>query len=126
MTKKLVAGGLGDSTVEAARRRWRSWFSHVAQYRDITFRQEELASLKEWVQDQANLAETTALQAAARPYGGDMHAELIRRVRDPDALPPGTRPEDSNPALLTGAAYQLTDECSIWFGFRSDLPDLDA
>lgn len=120
MTQKLVAGGLGPSTVETAQRRRRMWFSHVAQYRDIPHRQQELVSLTEWVQDQANAAETVALDSGKNPYGGTMHTELIERLSDRDALPPGTPADDSHPALLSGAAYQLTDDCSIWFSSRPD------
>ena len=97
MTHKLVAGGIGPSTVETAQRRRRLWFSHVAQFRDIPHRQEELASLTEWVQDQANAAESDALDSGKDPYGRLMHDRLIERLSDPDALPAGTPPEDSDP-----------------------------
>jgi hypothetical protein len=120
MTRKLVTGGLGPSTVETAQRRRRYWFSHVAEYRDIPHRQQELASLAEWVQDQANAAESAALDSGRDPYGRFMHHSLIERLSDRDALPPGTPPDDTDPALLSGAAYQLTDDCSIWFSPRPD------
>ena len=120
MTHKLRAGGLGPSTVETARRRRRLWFSHVTQFRDIPHRQEELASLTEWVQDQANAAESLALGSGKDPYGRLMHDKLIERLSDRDALPAGTPPDDSDPALLSGAAYQLTDDCSVWFAPKPD------
>jgi hypothetical protein len=120
MTHKLVTGGLGPSTVETAQRRRRYWFSHVAQFRDIPYRQQELASLTEWVQDQANAAESAALDLGREPYGRVMHDKLIERLSDRDALPGGTPPDDADPALLSGAAYQLTDDCSVWFSPRPD------
>jgi hypothetical protein len=120
MTHKLVDGGLGPSTVETAQRRRRFWYSHVAQFRDIPHRQQELAGLAEWVQDQANAAESAALDSGKEPYGRLMHDKLIERLQNLDALPAGTPPEDSNPALLSGAAYQLTDDCSVWFSPRPD------
>lgn len=120
MTHKLVDGGLGPSTVETAQRRRRLWYSYVAQFRDIPHRQQELASLAEWVQDQANAAESAALDSGKEPYGRLMHDKLIERLQNLDALPAGTPPEDSNPALLSGAAYQLTDDCSVWFSPRPD------
>lgn len=120
MTHKLVTGGLGPSTVETAQRRRRFWFSHVAQFRDIPYRQQELASLTEWVQDQANAAESAALDSGREPYGRFMHDKLIERLSDRDALPAGTPPDDADPALLSGAAYQLTDDCSVWFSPRAD------
>lgn len=120
MTRKLVAGGLGPSTVETAQRRRRLWFSQVAQFRDIPHRQEELASLTEWVQDQANAAESAALDSGKDPYGRLMHDKLIERLSDRDALPAGTPTDDSDPALLSGAAYQLTDDCSVWFTPKPD------
>jgi hypothetical protein len=122
MTHKLVAGGLGPSSVETARRRRRFWYTHVTKLRDIPHRQQELASLTEWVQDQANAAESAALDSGRDPYGRFMHDKLIERLGDPDALPAGTVSEDSNPALLSGAAYQLTDDCSVWFSSRPDPP----
>lgn len=126
MPRKLIDGGLGDSTVETAQRRRRSWFSHRARYRDIPHRQEELNSLTEWVQDEANAAESVALDSGEVPYGRVMHRELITRLRDRDALPSGTRAEDSDPALLSGAAYQLTDDCSVWFSPRPAAPSTDV
>jgi hypothetical protein len=120
MTRKLIAGGLGPSTVETAQRRRRYWFTHVTQFRDIPHRQQELASLTEWVQDQANAAESAALDSGKDPYGRLMHDTLIERLHDRDALPAGTLAEDSAPALLSGAAYQLTDDCSVWFSTRPD------
>jgi hypothetical protein len=120
MTHKLVAGGLGPSTVETAQRRRRFWYTHVTRFRDIPHRQQELASLTEWVQDQANAAESAALDSGKEPYGRFMHETLIERLYNSDALPPGTPSEDSNPALLSGAAYQLTDDCSVWFSPRPD------
>lgn len=120
MTHKLVAGGLGPSTVETAQRRRRFWYTHVARFRDIPHRQQQLASLTEWVQDQANAAESAAMDSGKEPYGRFMHDELIERLYDSGALPVGTPFEDSNPALLSGAAYQLTDDCSVWFSPRPD------
>jgi hypothetical protein len=120
MTHKLVAGGLGPSTVEAAQRRRRFWYTHVTRFRDSPHRQQELASLTEWVQDQANAAESAAMDSGKEPYGRLMHEKLIERLYDTDALPAGTPSEDSNPALLSGAAYQLTDACSVWFSPRPD------
>lgn len=120
MTHKLVTGGLGPSTVETAQRRRRFWFSHVAQYRDIPHRQQELASLTEWVQDQTNAAESEALDSGRDPYGRFLHEKMIERLSDRSALPPGTSPDDTDPALLSGAAYQLTDDCSVWFSPRPD------
>jgi hypothetical protein len=126
MSKKLRAGGLGESVVDTAKRRRTGWFAHRAQYRDIPYRQEELNSLQEWVQDQANLAESIALDTGAVSYGRAMHSDLIARLHDVAAVPGGTRPEDRNPTLLTGAAYQLTDDCTVWFSPREKVPGLDA
>ena len=126
MSKKLRAGGLGESVVDTAKRRRTGWFAHRAQYRDILYRQEELNSLQEWVQDQANLAESAALDAGVLPYGRAMHSDLIGRLHDTAAVPEGTRPEDRNPTLLTGAAYQLTDDCAIWFSPGEEVQGLDA
>jgi hypothetical protein len=69
MARKLEAGGLGPSVVDSARRRRRMWFSHRAQVRDIDEREDELRSLQEWVEDEANAAETAAIDTGAMPYG---------------------------------------------------------
>ncbi len=126
MSKKLRAGGLGESVVETAKRRRTGWFAHRAQYRDIPYRQEELNSLQEWVQDQANLAESSALDTGTLPYGRAMHSDLIARLHNAATVPEGTRPEDRHPTLLTGAAYQLTDDCTVWFSPPGEVPGLDA
>ncbi len=115
MTKKLERGGLGPSVVATAGRRRALWFAHRAQYRDITEREEELEALKEWVQDQANAAEIAARAEGSSPYGSVMFEELMGRLGSAEALPVGTRQFDSHPALLSGAAFQLTDECSVWW-----------
>jgi hypothetical protein len=60
MSKKLRAGGLGESVVGTAKRRRTGWFAHRAQYRDIPYRQEELDSLQEWVQDPVSNANDSA------------------------------------------------------------------
>ena len=119
MTRKLEAGGLGPSVVETARRRRRLWYSHRAEVRDLGEREAELRSLQEWVQDQANASEVAAIATEAVPYGPQMYDGLVARVSAEDAVPEGTRPEDRNPALLTGAAFELTDECSVWWSPRS-------
>lgn len=123
MTKKLERGGLGPSVIETARRRRRLWYSHVAALRDIGEREAELASLREWVQDQANFAEASAMQDD--PYGQAMYRELHGQLCT-DAVPEGTRREDSDPALLSGAAFELTDECLVWWSKPFDLAEADG
>ncbi len=115
MTKKLEHGGLGPSVIASAGKRRALWFAHCARYRDITEREEELDSLQEWVQDQANAAEITARASNSDPYGIEMFKALMGRLSSAEALPTGTRRSDSNPALLSGAAFDLTDACSIWW-----------
>jgi hypothetical protein len=113
LTKKLVRGGLGPSVVESARRRRRLWYSHVASFRDIGTRENELRSLREWVQDQANAAELDSMDETS--YGPQMYRALLERLRAEDAVPKGTWPEDRDPSLLAGAVFELTDECSVWW-----------
>jgi hypothetical protein len=113
LTRKLQRGGLGPSVVESARRRRRLWYSHVASFRDISAREDELRSLKEWVQDQANAAELDSIEKTT--YGPRMYHALFERLRADDAVPKGTRIEDRDPSLLAGAAFELTDECSVWW-----------
>lgn len=115
MTKKLEHGGLGPSVIASAGKRRALWFAHRARYRDITEREEELDSLQEWVQDQANAAEIAARAGDSDPYGVEMFKVLMGRLSSAEALPADTRRSDSNPALLSGAAFELTDACSIWW-----------
>lgn len=126
LSSKLKAGGLGPSVIESAQRRRRMWFSHCAQFRDITEREDELRSLQEWVQDEANSAETAAIAFGASPYGPHMYQDLMSRLRSVDALPAGTRSQDQNPALLAGAAFELTDQCSVWWAPRASEGDAGA
>jgi hypothetical protein len=123
MTRKLEAGGLGPSVVDSAQRRRRMWFSHRAQVRDIDEREHELRSLQEWVQDEANAAETAAIDTGAMPYGLQMYQDVITRLRSREALPPGTRHDDGNAALLAGAAFELTDDCFVWWSPRGAVAD---
>lgn len=124
LTKKLKKGELGPSVLEAAGRRRALWYVHRARYRDIDHREEELASLQEWVQDQANLAESEV--TVTEPYGKEMFALLTKRLRNPGELPSGTRAEDRDPALLSGAAFELTDQCLIWWSLPFPIEDADA
>jgi Cap4-like dsDNA endonuclease family protein len=123
MTRKLRRGGLGPSTLASAGR-WRAlWYGHSAAHRDIPGREEELDSLREWVQDQANRSEAAAIAADVDPYGAEMYEVLMDRLSPADKLPPGTRFEDSDVALLAGAAFQLTDECLVWWSPVFDMDD---
>ncbi len=126
MSRKLEAGGLGPSVVDSARRRRRIWFSHRAQVRDIDERESELRSLQEWVQDEANTAETAAIATGALPYGPQMYRDLMTRLRSHESLPPGTRREDGDAALLAGAAFELTNDCFIWWSPRDAVGGADA
>ncbi len=126
LTKKLKKGGLGPSVQRSAGRKRARWYAHRARYRDIPHREEELDSIEEWVQDQANLAEIEARKNDDESYGGDMFGRLSRVLSDREAPPLGTRPEDSNPALLAGAAFELTDACMIWWSPEFSVDDENA
>lgn len=126
LTKKLKDGGLGPSVVDTARRRRRMWYSHAATHRDLRDREAELRSLEEWVQDQANAAEMEAAADGPSQYGSRMYQTLMARLQAQTLLPDGTRREDSNPALLSGAAFELTDACSVWWAPRPDAEDDDG
>jgi hypothetical protein len=123
LSRKLEAGGLGPSVKRSAGRRRARWYAHRARHRDIGYREGELDSIEEWVQDQANIAETTARKDHPDDYGPQMFEDLTRALSSREALPPGTRREDSDPALLAGAAFELTDACSVWFSPESSLAD---
>lgn len=118
MTRKLERGGLGPSVISSARSRRALWFAHCARHRDIVEREEELDSLQEWVQDQANVAEGVARAGGSDPYGLEMLEDLMGRLGSAEKLPAGTRRSDGNPALLAGAAFELTDACSVWWSDR--------
>lgn len=126
LTRKLEDGGLGPSVVDTARRRRRMWYSHTAERRDLGDREAELRSLEEWVQDQANAAEIEAASNGPSSYGPLMYQTLMTRLRAQDLLPEGTRHEDSDPALLSGAAFELTDACSVWWAPRPDTGGNDG
>jgi hypothetical protein len=125
MTKKLERGGLGPSVVSSAGNRRALWFAHRARYRDIVEREEELDSLEEWVQDQANAAEGVARAGGPGPYGPEMLDDLMDRLGSAEAFPRGIRRVDGNPALLAGAAFELTDACSVWWSDRFQIGEPD-
>jgi hypothetical protein len=126
MTRKLEAGGLGPSVIDPARRRRLMWFAHRARVRDIDERESELRSLQEWVQDEANAAESAAIASGAMPYGLDMYQKLMTSLRSEESLPTGTRREDGHTALLAGAAFELTDDCFVWWSPRDAVEGIDA
>lgn len=125
MTKKLERGGLGPSVISSAGSRRALWFAHRARHRDIVEREEELDSLQEWVQDQANAAEGVARARDVDSYGSEMLDDLMSRLGTTEDLPAGTRSSDGNPALLAGAAFELTDACSVWWSDRFPIEGLD-
>jgi hypothetical protein len=55
-----------------------------------------------------------------------MYNDLMTRLRSRDALPLGTRQEDANSALLAGAAFELTDDCFVWWSPREAVEGIDA
>jgi hypothetical protein len=50
----------------------------------------------------------------------------MTRLRSRETLPIGTRHEDGNAALLAGAAFELTDDCSVWWSPRDAVEGVDA
>lgn len=117
MARKLRAGGLGPTILSSAPRLRRRWYEVEVGFRsDLpSVFADEIRRLRAEVVDRAGQAES-ATREVARVYGQTMHTTLSHLLAD-EAIAPKV---PVGHAELMGCAYQLTDECEIWW---SDLFD---
>ncbi len=111
MIRKLRAGGLGPSVLAAAPRIRQRWFEVQSSFRlDLPSPiGDEVQRLRVEVARLAGRAESSS-RVAGTAYGPRMHTELEAHLSTGlDAKLPVGQTE------LLGLAYQLTDECDVWW-----------
>ncbi|MGY5013214.1 dsDNA nuclease domain-containing protein [Streptomyces sp. 900105755] len=123
LSRKLRQGEIGETTIQSARRTRSSWARFSAQFSSPLPHQDDLVDdLTTRVLHEAGMAEMETMQSDA-PYGRQMLANLSERLA-PERM--GTPPEVPVDRLhLLGLAYQLTDECKVWWSPKFDIPDED-
>ncbi|TXC98901.1 DUF4297 domain-containing protein [Streptomyces sp. ISID311] len=119
LSKKLRRGGIGETGIQSARRMRRSWATFEAQYSSPLPHEGDLVDdLKTRVLHEAAMAETETFTDSS-PYGRKMLAVLHNKLT-PDGI--GAAPEIPLDRLhLLGLAYQLTDECKVWWSPEFDV-----
>jgi hypothetical protein len=117
MVRKLRAGFLGPTVVASAPRLRRRWYELEASFRSEipTPMQLELDRLRAEVLHRATMAES-GTRRPGTAYGPAMHTQLTQLLSKENltACLPATT------ADLMGCAYQLTDECDIWWSDEFD------
>jgi hypothetical protein len=117
MMRKLRAGGLGPTVLGVASRIRRRWYElEVTMRPDIPSEYgDEVDRVRAEVAAYAAKAESKH-RAPGTSYGVQMHRELNDEL---DKASPSGRIR-LTPAELLGCAYQLTDECEIWWSDQFD------
>lgn len=117
MIRKLRAGGLGPTILAVAPRIRQQWYElEVCMRPDIpSLYGDELDRIRAEVAVCAGKAESKH-RIPGRLYGVQMHDELSEQL---SRAPQGTRIRPA-PTELLGCAYQLTDECEIWWSDEFD------
>ncbi|QWB25497.1 DUF4297 domain-containing protein [Streptomyces koelreuteriae] len=121
LAKKLRQGGIGETGIQSARRTRRSWTTFAAQYRSpLPLEGDLVDDLTTRVLHEAAMAEAESFSPNAT-YGREMLRILHDRLT-PNSI--GAPSEiDLDRLHLLGLAYQLTDECKIWWSPEFDLSD---
>lgn len=110
MRQKLERGGLGPSVLAGAPQLRANWYAIETQFREDlpAGSADEVARLRKLVLNKAMNVES--LTRGAEPYGPAMHMALADSLNEPLRT---TLQVDA--ADLMGCAYQLTDECRVWW-----------
>lgn len=122
MRRKLRAGGLNPTQLQYAARLRNSWYAAEAEERGTPDVENELAAVEAVVHREAGQAQHSAEALGQRPYGQSMLSDLRSRLSVPPVV---ARQEFSNPVLLEGLAYELTDRCEVWWSADTDVEDGD-
>jgi hypothetical protein len=117
MVRKLRAGHLGPTVVASAPRLRRRWYELEASFKSeiLTPMQMELDRVRAEVLHCAIMAESRT-RSAGQAYGTAMHRELTDLLSKCEFI--GRFP--ASPTDLMGCAYQITDECDIWWSDEFD------
>jgi Cap4 dsDNA endonuclease len=112
LQRKLDAGGLGPTVVNAAIQLRASWYAFESARRaSVPGGDPAFEELRLRVQELAGLSESRMDRSA--PYGAALHLDL-RETVTPAHLPTKV-PFALDDQLLQGLVFQLTDECKVWF-----------
>jgi Cap4 dsDNA endonuclease len=121
LIRKLERGGIGPTSRHSAQRERALWAELEARYRsDLPGVNSELEDLRTRVLDLVSAAEVEVL---SKDHAVQYGAALLAKVRDTLQVGRLTR----TPALpiedvhLLGLAFQLTDECEVWWSEEFDV-----
>ena len=117
MRRKLSGGGFNATQLEYAARMRNTWYAAESEQRATPGVEEEVAAVEAAVHREAGEAQRAA-QNQPSPYGNAMLDDLRARLSAP---PVAARDEFSNPHLLEGLAYELTDRCQVWWSPEEDV-----
>lgn len=123
MTRKLKAGALSETDQRLAVRLRNHWYAAEAEQRGTPGIEREVAALEAAVQRTAGDAQRAAAENGT-PYGGAMLSDMrdrLRRLQGTTSI----RPSLGSPEILEGLAYELTDQCEIWWSPEGDV-DLEG
>jgi hypothetical protein len=120
MIRKLRAGGMGPTVLSVAPRIRQQWYElEVTMRPDIpSLYGDEIDRIRAEVGVCAGEAELRH-RTQGKLYGVQMHRELSEQL---GSIAPNARIRPSSTELL-GCAYQLTDECEIWWSDQFDPSD---
>jgi hypothetical protein len=121
LAQKLEAGLLGPTLLESAQQLRASWTEFEAGHGDDLGVDPDLEDLKIRVLAAAGRAETEAKQAVSpgESYGIEMYRALVDIFASEAFQDSCTMSVD--PPLVEGCAYDLTDNCRIWWSPKFDV-----
>jgi hypothetical protein len=121
LERKLRAGGLGPTSVQAAKALRASWSLFEKEMLDPLGGQDELDEFAVKLMRVASGAETEAMTtpAADGTWGRRMHQLLRERIAAGAVQAPPFVPDAEE--LIEGYVYELTDRCRIWWSEQFEL-----
>ena len=123
LVAKLLRGGFGPTAINDARNLRLNWEAHRRRWMtDLPVAVDHFDGVAAMVLNAAHTAENQTRGNGEVPYGIEMFRVLEAELGQRDLRLPGSEPADVR--LLLGCAFDLTDECQIWwsdqFSFTSD------
>jgi hypothetical protein len=119
---KLAKGGFGPTAINNARNLRLHWEAHRHRWSsDLPVHIDRFEEAKAIVLGAAEVAENRTRSANRQPYGATMLEELRRELASRRIDVPGSNPGDVE--LLVGCAFQLTDECVVWWSDEFEIGD---
>jgi hypothetical protein len=119
LTAKLEKGGVGPTGIRNARSLRLNWIGHCDRWRPgLPQAVDPFDDVASRVLSAAHEAESAARVVAVK-YGAAMESELIHRLRSSAISVPGDPSADTR--LLLGCAYELTNDCHIFWSDEFDI-----